>query len=93
MGTEYLMAVRDGDVVATTPDVLAVVDRRTGSPIACDAIRTGLEVAVLQLPAPLFWSHPQRIEVLAPRAYGIDTDPVLLPRADAASVSLVGRER
>jgi DUF917 family protein len=93
MGTEYLMAVRDGDVVATTPDVLAVVDRRTGSPIACDAIRTGLDVAVLQLPAPLFWRDPQRIEVLAPRAYGIDIDPVVLPRADAAPASPTGRAR
>lgn len=82
MGTEYLLAVRDGVVVATTPDVLAVVDRRTGSPIACDAVRTGLDVAVLQVPAPPFWTDPRRISVLAPRSYGIDTEPMVLPRGD-----------
>jgi hypothetical protein len=79
MGTEYVVAFRDGEVVATTPDVLVVVDRRTGTPVACDAVRTGLDVGVLQLPGPRFWKEPSRIAVLAPRAYGIDTDPVVLP--------------
>jgi DUF917 family protein len=78
MENEYLLALRDGVVVATTPDVLAVLDRRTGVPISCDAVRRGIEVAVLQLPAPGFWTDPAVLPVVRPRAYGIDADPVLL---------------
>lgn len=78
MENEYLLALRDGTVAATTPDVLTVLDRRTAVPIACDEVRHGLEVAVLQLPAPTFWIDPRRSGSVAPRAYGIDSDPVLL---------------
>ncbi|RKT83647.1 hypothetical protein SAMN05421805_110147 [Saccharopolyspora antimicrobica] len=78
MENEYLFAMRDGEPVASTPDVLAVLDHRTGVPILCDVIRRGVEVTVLQLPAAGFWTDPRRLQVLAPRAYGIDCDPVLL---------------
>src|SRR5699024_710099 len=30
MENEYLLALRDGDPIATTPDLLCIVDRRTG---------------------------------------------------------------
>jgi uncharacterized protein len=78
---EYLLALRDGIVVATTPDVLAVLDRRTGVPIPCDAVRRGIEVAVLQLPAPGFWLDRRWLPAVWPRAYGLDADPVLLAGA------------
>ncbi|GLW05478.1 hypothetical protein Misp01_06080 [Microtetraspora sp. NBRC 13810] len=81
MENEYLLALRDGTPVASTPDILAVLDRRTGAPILCDVVRHGVEVAVLQLPAAPFWTDPARLPVLAPRAFGIDADPVLLPAA------------
>ncbi len=75
---EYLLALRDGAVVASTPDVLAVLDRRTCVPISCEGIRTGVEAAVLQLGIADFWTDPHRLPVLAPRAFDIDSDPVLL---------------
>lgn len=78
MENEYLLALRDGVVVATTPDVLVLLDRRTAVPIACEHVRHGLEVAVLQLPAPAFWTDPRHRGPVEPRAYGIDSDPVLL---------------
>ncbi|GHF16127.1 hypothetical protein GCM10017786_57500 [Amycolatopsis deserti] len=77
MENEYLLALRDGQPVASTPDVLAVVDHRTGVPVPCDAIRAGIEVDVLRLAAAPFWTDPRRLPVLRPRAYGIDSDPVL----------------
>ncbi|MDQ0377036.1 DUF917 domain-containing protein [Amycolatopsis thermophila] len=79
MENEYLLALRDGRPVASTPDVITVVDHRTGVPVPCDAIRAGLEVDVLQLAAAPFWTDPRRLPVLRPRAYGIDSDPVLAP--------------
>ncbi|MEV4473025.1 DUF917 domain-containing protein [Nonomuraea sp. NPDC049504] len=78
MENEYLLALRDGRVVASTPDVLAVLDRRTVTPISGDAVRAGMEVMVLQVPIAPFWTDPGRIALVAPRAYGIDCEPVLL---------------
>ncbi|MGW5649626.1 DUF917 domain-containing protein [Saccharopolyspora sp. NPDC003752] len=78
MENEYLFAMLDGEPVASTPDVLAVLDRRTGVPIPCDVVRQGVEVTVLQLPAAEFWTDPRRLPVLEPRAFGIDCDPILL---------------
>ncbi|MCI2424144.1 DUF917 domain-containing protein [Saccharopolyspora sp. K220] len=78
MENEYLLALCDGEPVASTPDVLAVLDRRTGVPILCDVVRPGVEVTVLRLPAVEFWTDPRRLPVVEPRAFGIDCDPILL---------------
>jgi DUF917 family protein len=77
MENEYLLALRDGVPVASTPDVLSVLDHRTGVPVQCDGIRVGLEVDVVRLAAAPFWTDPRRLPTLEPRAYGIDCDPVL----------------
>lgn len=77
MENEYLLALRDGVPVASTPDVLSVLDHRTGVPVQCDGIRVGLEVDVVRLAAAPFWTDPRRLPVLEPRAYGIDCDAVV----------------
>ena len=76
MENEYLLALRDGEPVASTPDVLSVLDHRTGVPVSCDAIRAGVEVDVVRLAAAPFWTDPRWLPVVRPRAYGIDCDPV-----------------
>jgi hypothetical protein len=76
MENEYLLALRDGLPIASTPDVLSVLDHRTGVPVTCDAIRTGVEVDVVCLAVAPFWRDPRRLPFLRPRAYGIDCDPV-----------------
>jgi DUF917 family protein len=78
MENEYLLALAEGEVVATTPDALCVLDRRTGEPIQCDRIRAGAQVDVAQLPAAPFWNRPALVERVGPRAFGLDADPVLL---------------
>ncbi|GAA3579618.1 DUF917 domain-containing protein [Amycolatopsis ultiminotia] len=77
MENEYLLALRDGEPVASTPEVLSVLDHRTGAPVLCDAIRVGAEVDVVCLAAAPFWTDPRRLPMVRPRAYGIDCDPVV----------------
>ena len=77
MENEYLLALRDGLPVGSTPDVLSVLDHRTGVPVPCDAIRTGVEVDVVCLASAPFWTDPRRLPLLWPRASGIDCDPVV----------------
>ncbi|MEU5693236.1 DUF917 domain-containing protein [Actinosynnema sp. NPDC020468] len=76
MENEYLLALRDGAPVASTPDVLVVLDRRTRAPISCYHVRSGAEVVVLRLAGPAFWADPRHLPTVAPRAFGVDCDPV-----------------
>lgn len=77
MENEYLMVLRDGAVVATTPDIICLVDGRTGELVSCERVRGSPEVAVIQLAAAPFWMHEERLERVGPRAFGFPHDPVL----------------
>jgi uncharacterized protein len=74
---EYLLAFVDGRAVASTPDLVCVLDRRTCLPIAVDLLRSGDEVMVLVLPGPTWWREPHRLRHVDPTAFGLDHEPVL----------------
>ncbi|MHA6631968.1 DUF917 domain-containing protein [Pseudonocardia sichuanensis] len=77
---EYLLAVLDGEPVASCPDLLCLLDRRTAAPIAVDGLRPGDDVLVTVLPGPPWWrASPERLCRVDPRAFGLDCDAVLLP--------------
>jgi len=78
MENEYLLALIDGEPVASTPDILCVLDRTSGLPISCDTVRGGAEVVALHLPGPPFWWRPEAVDIVAPRAFGLDIDPIPL---------------
>ncbi|WP_204058173.1 DUF917 domain-containing protein [Microbispora corallina] len=76
MENEYLLALVDGRPAVSTPDILCVLDRATGLPVPCDTVRGGAEVVALHLPGPAFWWRPEVVDAVAPRAFGLDTDPI-----------------
>ncbi|OLS98675.1 hypothetical protein BJF90_40785 [Pseudonocardia sp. CNS-004] len=77
---EYLLAIHDGEPVASCPDLLCVLDRRTAAPIAVDALRLGDDVLAVALPGPSWWrASPERLRHVDPHAFGLDCDAVLLP--------------
>ncbi|MEJ3658653.1 DUF917 domain-containing protein [Actinomycetes bacterium KLBMP 9759] len=79
---EYLLALLDGVPVASCPDLLCVLDRRTSDPIAVDLLRPGDDVLVVVLPGPPWWrATPERLRHVDPRSFGLDCDAVLLPDA------------
>jgi uncharacterized protein len=73
---EHLMALRDGRPVVTTPDLIMVLDSDTGEPVTTEALRFGHRVRVLAAPADERWHSPEAIELVGPRYFGYDTDPV-----------------
>lgn len=75
---EYLLALRDGAVAASTPDLICLLDRRTSAPIAVDRVRVGDEIVVAVLPGPTWWTSPDRLGRVAPRAFGLECEPALL---------------
>ena len=68
---EFLIA-RDagGTVLAVVPDRICLVDEDTGEPIGTEAIRYGLRVAVLGIPAPVELKTPEALEIVGPAAFG-----------------------
>jgi DUF917 family protein len=77
---EYLLAFVDGRPVASTPDLLWLLDRRTNLPIAVDRLRAGDEVMVVHCAGPSWWRRPDRLDRVGPGAFGLDLEPVLTER-------------
>ena len=73
---EWVLARVGERVVCTTPDLLCLLDVDTGEAIGTETVRYGQRVAVVALPAPEVLRTPRGLEVVGPRAFGHDLDPV-----------------
>ena len=73
---EHLVALREGRVEVTTPDLIIVLDTDSGEPVTTEALRFGHRVSVLAAPADERWHSPAGIALVGPRYFGYDTDPV-----------------
>ena len=71
---EHLIATRDGDVLATTPDLIIVLDAESGLPVTTEEIRYGFRVMVVGAPCDARWRSPEGLEVVGPRYFGYDLD-------------------
>lgn len=79
---EFLLAERDGEVVATTPDLICALETDTGEPVTTEAMRYGFRVTVLGIPCDPRWTTPAGLELVGPRYFGYDRDYQSLPTAD-----------
>ncbi|MEU7893187.1 DUF917 domain-containing protein [Nonomuraea sp. NPDC049152] len=76
---EHLLARRDGAIVATTPDLICVLDTDTGEPVTTEAMRYGLRVTVIGAPCDPRWVTPAGLQLAGPRYFGYDCDYQPLP--------------
>ena len=76
MQGEYLIALVDGEPIATCPDIICCLDAESGRTIAAERITYGCVVDVLALPAPPQWLRPRMLSRVDPRAFGYDLDYV-----------------
>ena len=72
---EHLIAELDGEAIATTPDLIMVLDHESGEPVTTEGLRYGQRVRVIAAPADERWHSPQGIEMVGPRYFGYDIDP------------------
>jgi hypothetical protein len=82
---EYLLAECDGEVVATTPDLICVLETDTGEPVTTEAMRYGNRVTVVGIPADPRWTTPAGLELVGPRYFGYDCEYRPLPASDRDS--------
>lgn len=71
---ENLIAKRGDKVVATTPDLICMVDLENIVPITTDSLKYGSRVLVIGLKCDEQWRTPMGIETVGPRYFGYDID-------------------
>ena len=71
---ENLTAKVDGKILATTPDLISLVDVETFIPITTDALKYGKRVMVVGLECFHLWRTKEGLELVGPRYFGVDTD-------------------
>jgi DUF917 family protein len=71
---EHLIAVRDGEVLATVPDLITVFDAESGEPITTEDLRYGFRVVIAGIPSDRRWRTAAGLELVGPRYFGYDID-------------------
>ena len=75
---ENLTAVVDGKLLATTPDLICLVDTETFTPVPTDALKYGKRVMVVGLKCFPLWRTEEGLKLVGPRYFGVDTDYIPL---------------
>jgi hypothetical protein len=73
---EHLVAILDGDIVVSVPDLITILDAETGEPITTEGLRYGFRVVVLGIPCAPKWRTPEGLTLVGPRYFGYDVDYV-----------------
>jgi uncharacterized protein len=71
---ENLVALERGQVLASVPDLITVLDSETADAIATERIRYGQRVTVIAFPCDPVWRTEKGIAATGPRAFGYDFD-------------------
>jgi DUF917 family protein len=71
---EWIVAWRDGEAMAMSPDLICVLDSVAGEAVGTETIRYGQRVTVIVLPPPVVFTTPKGLEYVGPRAFGYDLD-------------------
>jgi DUF917 family protein len=84
---EHLIAHRDGEVVATVPDLIIVLETDSGEPITTEDLAYGLRVTVIAAPCDSAWRTKPGLEIAGPRYFGYDVDFVPIESRAATGTS------
>jgi DUF917 family protein len=73
---ENLVAIKDGDIVCSVPDLISILDADTGLPITTEYLRYGYRVIAIGMPIHDKWRTPEGLKVIGPRYFGYDINYV-----------------
>lgn len=77
---ENLIARLNGEVIATVPDLITVLERETGHPVTTEGLRYGYRVTIIGIPTPEIMRSTAALEVWGPEYFGYDTEYIELER-------------
>jgi DUF917 family protein len=73
---ENLIAIRNGDVAAMTPDLITLLDLEYGFPTQTDTLKYGQRLVAIGIPCNSFWRSKEALRVVGPRYFKYDLDYV-----------------
>ncbi len=73
---EHLVAIEHDEVVASVPDLIAILDTERGEPITTENLRYGFRVTIIGIPCDPKWRTPEGLALGGPRHFGYDIDYV-----------------
>lgn len=73
---ENLVATADGQVLASVPDLITILEEESGHPVTTERLRFGMRVVVLAFPCASLWREPRGLAKAGPRCFGLDLDYV-----------------
>lgn len=71
---ENIICRLDGEVLVTVPDLICVVEAKSGHPITNPFCKKGMKVSVLGFRAPEVSRTKRGLSILNPRFFGFDVD-------------------
>ena len=71
---EWIVAWHDGVPIATSPELICVLDSVSGEAVGTETIRYGQRVTVIALPPPEVFLSEKGLQHVGPRAFGYDID-------------------
>jgi len=71
---ENLVAEINGEVVASVPDLISILDLETAEPITTERLRYGYRVTVIGMPCDPKWRTPEGLKVVGPKYFGYDIE-------------------
>ena len=82
---EHLVALERGQVLASVPDVITVLDTQTAEAIGTERIKYGQRVTVIAFACAPVWRTGAGIAAAGPRVFGYDVDYVPVEVAQATA--------
>jgi DUF917 family protein len=73
---ENLVAERDGENVASVPDLITILDAESGAAITTENLRYGFRVAVIGIPCKPIWRTPAGLALAGPQHWGYQIEYV-----------------
>lgn len=84
---EFHLVVSDGEILASVPDIISVVDRDTWVPLSSEEVSSQRDVHVIAIPAHSRWLEPDALAFVGPRAFGYNVDYVSFAGVNARGQS------
>jgi len=78
---ENLVAIKDGKIVASVPDLITILDKETAKPITTERLRYGLRVNVIGIPCDSKWRTSKGLEVVGPKYFGYNIEYVPIEKS------------
>jgi len=63
---ENLLTWLDGESYVVTPDLICILDGKSGHPITNSNMKEGLNILIFGIPAPPFWRTKEAIDLVSP---------------------------